>query len=754
MTASVSLKATPATFLKKAFVLLFCLLHAALGVDGSRHLSVESERGDGRREVSVRVLLAEGHGDLSCESYVLVKEQCLKDVLGGWKCFLEAECEGGTSEDSHFLQMDMETEGDAIRSGISNDGREGGRSATRGAIAEMSDELMDKADPSSRCNGPGRNQVRRGKGKSRDVSRINFWTREAWRYSMGGRREWKASKVWGKGGVGQKTEKRWQGDGAEREKLALAKRAIAGESAELDPGSRVARHTNDAIERALDISSLLEQGAEGTPVTVRGDLDGAVPTCHPTCVRSSPRCAGLWYKLRLPEWARSAVLDTCNGTDFDTVLFVVSGSNCTHADTGGECQCEGLNDDACGLQSRVEIRPLSSREYFVRVWQYDEGMGNGSFVLSVTTLSSLSAVSLNEELLLSATRGNARDVEAFLQEGADVNTTDPQTNRTPLHMAVSNGHLEVTVLLLREGAAVDAVDNRDMTPLHLASLSGQAEIVEALLYRNASLDARGVMQSTPLHLAALQGHVQVVEVLVNRHASVQNRTALDATPLHLAVEMGHPEVVEVLLAANASVEERDQKQRTPLHLAAEMGHAEVVEVLLAANASVEERDQEQETPLHLAAKNGHLEVAELLLSRNAFVDAREASYLTPLRFAAQFGHSDVVELLLNKNATVDATNDRGWTSQNGSSEWPLGGRRGASEEKCLRGSDEWRWDDTHPCCCFEWSLECRGVAFELQRLCSSARQHTAHAPPLRGPQRPLGSGGGAVKQERFGSRKR
>ncbi|CAN0298331.1 unnamed protein product, partial [Hapterophycus canaliculatus] len=72
---------------------------------------------------------------------------------------------------------------------------------------------------------------------------------------------------------------------------------------------------------------------------------------------------------------------------------------------------------------------------------------------------------------------------------------------TPLHLACRFGHLSVVLLLLAEGAEINARDTDGNTPLHKAASNGKAQLCRELMKRGADIDARNKTEYTPLHWA-------------------------------------------------------------------------------------------------------------------------------------------------------------------------------------------------------------------------------------------------------------
>ena len=138
---------------------------------------------------------------------------------------------------------------------------------------------------------------------------------------------------------------------------------------------------------------------------------------------------------------------------------------------------------------------------------------------------------------------------------------------TPVHVAVSAGHLDILSLLLDHGAHVDGRDRIGQTPLHRASSNGKVEAGECLLDRGADINARDNDCWTPLFHAAFQGHFEFTRMLIERGAVIDARDTLGTTPLHRVVQTDNVRVVRLLLERGADVNVRSESGKVPSELA-------------------------------------------------------------------------------------------------------------------------------------------------------------------------------------------
>jgi hypothetical protein len=126
-------------------------------------------------------------------------------------------------------------------------------------------------------------------------------------------------------------------------------------------------------------------------------------------------------------------------------------------------------------------------------------------------------------------------------------------DRTPLHVASDEGHVDAVHLLLDHGAHVNSQDYINRMPLHSASLEGNLRIVELLLEHGATLNPRDRIGSSPLYMASATGHLEVVRLLLSHGADVHILGAL-GTPLKRATLEGYHDIAQLLLEYGAKRE--------------------------------------------------------------------------------------------------------------------------------------------------------------------------------------------------------
>ncbi|XP_023964797.2 ankyrin repeat domain-containing protein 26 isoform X12 [Chrysemys picta bellii] len=171
----------------------------------------------------------------------------------------------------------------------------------------------------------------------------------------------------------------------------------------------------------------------------------------------------------------------------------------------------------------------------------------------------------------------------------DVNQLDKE-NRTPLHLACANGHLDVVTYLVDNKCKLNLCDNDNRSPLMKAVQCQQEKCATMLLEHGAEPNLVDVNSNTALHLAAQTANISLVVQLLEYNAHIDSQNKEGYTPLTIAITENHQEMVEFLLKKGADVHARDKSKRTPLMIAASGGELSLIKVLLQYGADVSHKD--------------------------------------------------------------------------------------------------------------------------------------------------------------------
>ncbi|KAL0937157.1 uncharacterized protein CTRU02_206888 [Colletotrichum truncatum] len=263
----------------------------------------------------------------------------------------------------------------------------------------------------------------------------------------------------------------------------------------------------------------------------------------------------------------------------------------------------------------------------------------------------------NEAMAVASRKGGVAVVSLLLSHSVPADSRD-ELGRTPLLIAVENGHNETVKLLLSTGKVnADVEDDDGRKPLLLAVQHGYEAVVQQLLEtERVDVNSKDYYGQTPLLLAVQHGYKAVVQQLLEtERVDVNSKDYYSQTPLLLAAQNGYEAVIRLLLKTErVDINSADQDGRTPLLLAAQNGYEAVVRLLLETERiDVNSADQDGRTPLLLAAQNGYEAVVRLLLeTERVDINSTDQDGRTPLLLAAQNGYEAVVRLLL-KTERVD-----------------------------------------------------------------------------------------------------
>jgi uncharacterized protein len=268
----------------------------------------------------------------------------------------------------------------------------------------------------------------------------------------------------------------------------------------------------------------------------------------------------------------------------------------------------------------------------------------GRVALDVNVRTTTGATPLH----FAAASGNSETVGILLDNGADVNATEPQWGQTPLMFAAASGRTDIVKLLVAHGAAVGAtakvVDitvrnrqdsaesrernariaaiQRQLAARRTAGASTAATPGRALRGRGADGDSGGEPEPlgyadlvgaqgglTSLLLAAREGHAATVFALLDGGAGINQVSASDHTsPLLMATINGHFDLAMQLVARGADVTLASDAGATPLYGVLNMQWAP--------------KSRHPQPAKYMQQTTGYLELAEAILKAGADPNAR------------------------------------------------------------------------------------------------------------------------------------
>ena len=166
-------------------------------------------------------------------------------------------------------------------------------------------------------------------------------------------------------------------------------------------------------------------------------------------------------------------------------------------------------------------------------------------------------------VLHQAALGNQFEMETILQDYPDLVNFRDYDRRTALHVAASEGHLDICRYLVAKGGILNRSDRWGGSPLDDAHRQGHTETVQFLSEQGAQFGSAS--QIANFITAASEGDTEEVQAFLNYGGFDVNVRDYDhRTALHLAAAEGHYDIVQLLCEAGANVNVEDRWGNRPL----------------------------------------------------------------------------------------------------------------------------------------------------------------------------------------------
>ena len=257
------------------------------------------------------------------------------------------------------------------------------------------------------------------------------------------------------------------------------------------------------------------------------------------------------------------------------------------------------------------------------------------------------------KLLQACALGNMQRVEAMLRVNlGHVNFRD-YDRRTALHVAASEGHLNVVRLLVSKGAKINRSDRWGGSALDDALRHRHRDVAAYLRGKGGATGSAD--QTTSLITAAAQGDLEEVRMLL---APISGNLGSSSSFLGIGNSSGRRNSIthssgkssKNLSTSKSFSVKSFSFAKLPLSASSTRKAADREAAEAEALIDVNKGDYDQRTPLHLAAGEGHVEIVRLLCKRGADVNAKDRWGGRPLDDARRRNFTEVADILIEYRA--------------------------------------------------------------------------------------------------------
>ncbi|AAR83367.1 CNPV021 ankyrin repeat protein [Canarypox virus] len=206
----------------------------------------------------------------------------------------------------------------------------------------------------------------------------------------------------------------------------------------------------------------------------------------------------------------------------------------------------------------------------------------------------------------------------LIAKGANINAMN-RSMYTALRNTIINGNLELTKLLLDEGADKDIIYD-DLNIFELSVLSKNVDVVKEIVNRYG-IDYKS---NDLMYNACIRGCNKVVEYLINLGFDVNQKCNFGEYPLHAACRSDSLHIVNILLSNSAIVDQESSIGNTPLMLAC--NNPNIVKLLLDKGANPCAINSFGmtviETAINCTSSSKYLLVSRLILLEDIYPDVK------------------------------------------------------------------------------------------------------------------------------------
>ena len=271
-----------------------------------------------------------------------------------------------------------------------------------------------------------------------------------------------------------------------------------------------------------------------------------------------------------------------------------------------------------------------------------------------------------------AKNGSYEGVKFFADHGISIHLIT-KTGRNCLHIAASNGHLNLCKKLVKKHKlAAHVTDHLGFTALHCSAVSGSYELVKFFADEGTDIHLKTKNRPYCIPIAVLRGYFNVCATFINM--SDLNMTYNEEFPAHqYFLQRSSYELLKSLVDNGTDI--ILNTGINCLHIAALHGHLNLCKALVNKHFfDVHLTDNDGMTALHYSASNGSYDLVKFFIDKGNDILFKTKDGMNCLHIAATIGHLNLCKALINKHyIDVNLTDNKRLTAlyysvQNGSYE--------------------------------------------------------------------------------------
>ncbi|UCG93256.1 MAG: ankyrin repeat domain-containing protein [candidate division WOR-3 bacterium] len=280
----------------------------------------------------------------------------------------------------------------------------------------------------------------------------------------------------------------------------------------------------------------------------------------------------------------------------------------------------------------------------------------------LTAMITFSGSAVAQNIFDAVDKGDIERITFLITKDPEcANQREEKYGLTPLHMAASNGQIDICKVLIEKGADVHATDYSQRTALHFVAYHGHPEMIKLFIDKGIDANAQDNNGYTPILWAIFGKKTNTINELVQHGADLNPPIRLGRSVLHLAAASSNAEIIEYLLKKGIDINAKSDYGNTPLFWALRAKNYDNIKILIENGADLDVINNDGHTPISLAVSNNDTEMVDLLSKYGVNIKKQNSSGDTHLHAAAYQGHKEMIIMLLQKGVNPNLANDQGIT---------------------------------------------------------------------------------------------